>query len=104
MNVRSHGSRCDDVEFDAVDQKHVRSAKVHIDMFTDSAHMASIGEYSWDVIALVARKYWLLVEWKGSTAYRIGWIWIPRLGPGSLANEATIEADLLGDVKTIRLG
>jgi len=73
-------------------------ATIYIDLFTDTSLVARLEQESWQLMRVAGRRYWLILDWKGSTAYRVGRIVIgdDYYGWGNL--------NILEEVKTIRLG
>jgi len=68
---------------------------VHIDTGDDLKLLTRLGKETFDAVLILRspayEEYWLLLDWNGSTAYRIGWFRAPCYkGPT--------------EVKTIRLG
>ena len=48
------------------------TADLHIDMFTDTSPIARLEQEHWDVLDLVEKQDWLIMEWKDDIAYRVG--------------------------------
>ncbi len=83
-----------------LDSSKTFRASISIDMFTDASLMARLEQDSWDVLALSARYEWLVLEWEGTTAYRVG-----KMSLYSMYAETQVqEVNLPGEIKTIRLG